>query len=129
LIFVSLVHFASCVVRDSFERILDPFVGLAEELMARWATGGRWRRTRSESRDDGAMIVVMVRGRSDVRRSFLEISIYFPCPRPEGPTNLWRRELGPSGFYLNALQTIHLIPSAHLIFLVLVSSPQVKRKS
>jgi hypothetical protein len=39
LIFVSLVHFASYAERDSLERILDPFVGLGEELMARWSKG------------------------------------------------------------------------------------------
>jgi hypothetical protein len=35
----------------------------------------------SASRDDGAMMVAMVLGESDVRRSFLEISIYFHCRR------------------------------------------------
>jgi hypothetical protein len=78
LIFVSLVHFASCAVRGSLERILDPLVGLDEELMARWARGGRSRRTNSESRDDRAMMVVIVR---DVCRSFWRSQFISPCRR------------------------------------------------
>ena len=57
---MSLVHFASFGGRGSFETIVEPFVGLEEELIARRETGRSWRKTKRDRRDVGAMMAVMI---------------------------------------------------------------------
>lgn len=106
LIFVSLVHFASCGERGSFETILEPFVGLEEELIARRAKARSSRKTKSNRRDVQATMAVLLFLWSNSEVTFvclsgkpaesLTFSTFHPTSlpfciftRPTDPFDLW----------------------------------------